>query len=378
MKPFSPGRFVMTECSVAHVSRVIGGGMGTVFRVLLPAQVRRGHRVTFFAREVSAVDADFFRDRQVEMRTASGVFSLARELREFDVVHMHSADLDLLLAGWLSGRPTIFTLHGLRAQTRPVSTLVRQRPTLAGVRRRFKRLALCALLRYSVDQVTTVSRFLADRAIVQYGIGAGKVIVIHSGIELDRYQPADCRRLDERMVIGWVGRMVPVKRLHLLLQAAAPLVLARRFPGLRILLVGDGPLRAELLALSVSLGIASAVEFVGFVDEPERYYADMDLFVFPSREEGAGLVINEAMASKVPVLVLADGGGAVELVAQSGGGVVTTEASLAADLQALLGDEERRRALAEKGAAYALRELDPAAWAERFDRVYRGRVASSS
>jgi glycosyltransferase involved in cell wall biosynthesis len=352
--------------------------MGTVFRVLLPAQVRRGHRVAFFVHDVSDDDSAYFNQRGIEMRHARGILSLARELRDYDVVHLHSADLDLLLAGWLSRRPAVFTLHGLRAQTRPVSTVMRQRPTLAGVRRRFKRLGLSLLLRHGMRRVTTVSRFLADRAIGQYGIAAAKVAVVYSGIELERYVPAAQAPRGDGPVIGWVGRMVPVKRIHLLLAAVETLLSGGRFPGLRLMLVGDGPLRDEMAALAESRGIAAAVDFVGFASEPERCYARMHLFVLPSREEGAGLVLNEAMAAGVPVVVLSDGGGAVELVTQSGGGVVADEATLAERIAALLEDDQQRRHLAELGTAYAARELDPLAWAERFDRVYAECSATNS
>ena len=108
----------MSSLSVAHVTNVMGGGMGTVFRVLLPAQARRGDRVTIFVRDAASGDAAFFASKGVQMRKITGALSLARQLRGYDVVHLHSADLGLLSAGYLSHRPTVFTMHGLRAQTR--------------------------------------------------------------------------------------------------------------------------------------------------------------------------------------------------------------------------------------------------------------------
>jgi glycosyltransferase involved in cell wall biosynthesis len=370
----------MSSLSIAHVSNTIGGGMGTVFRVLFPAQVRQGSAVVFFVRDIGPEDLAYFAAQGVEVRRVTGLTSLIRQLREFDVVHLHSADLDLLLAGWLSRRATVFTLHGLRAQTRTVSSLsLRRPPTLSGLRRRLKRYGLSLLLRHAVSRVTTVSLFLAEKAGELYGVRADTVSVVYSGMAWDPSQvPAPVRDC-AGTVSGWVGRLVPVKRVDVLLRAAASIVTRGLCPTLRVIIVGDGPLMRELVALAESLGISSIVDFVGHVDNPVPYLAQMDVFVFPSQNEGAGNVLNEAMAGGLPVVVMEDGGGAVELVRRSGGGViVSSEAALADEIAGLLRDGPRRRELAARGAAYAAKELDPSAWAASFERVYRAALSGSS
>jgi|WetSurMetagenome_2_1015567.scaffolds.fasta_scaffold03467_9 glycosyltransferase involved in cell wall biosynthesis len=367
----------MPDLAIAHVSNVIGGGMGTVFRVLLPAQVERGDKVTFFVRQVGDEDRGYFAERGVEIRLIGGTRDLTRHLRHYDVVHLHSADLDLLTAGWLSGRPAVFTLHGLRAQTRGLATVsVRRLPTVAGVRRRLKRAGLSWLLRHGVRRVTTVSEFLAAKAVESYGVSRDHVTVVYSGIALDRFrgpaQPAAPRQVDAGPVLGWVGRLVPVKRVDVLLRATAALGADGGWPGLRALIVGDGELRGELERLSHSLGLAGTVQFVGQSEHPEEYLRQMDLFVFPSRDEGLGLAVSEAMAAGVPVVALQDGGGVVELVRLSGGGVVAPdEPALVEAITALLRDPDQRRRLSERAVAHAVGELGPPAWADRFDEVYR-------
>jgi glycosyltransferase involved in cell wall biosynthesis len=72
-----------------------------------------------------------------------------------------------------------------------------------------------------------------------------------------------------------------------------------------------------------------------------------------------------------------DGGGVVELIGRSGGGVVVPdEATLAGAIVDLLRDGNLRADMAERGMAYASRELDPLAWAGRFDEVYRAAISS--
>jgi glycosyltransferase involved in cell wall biosynthesis len=72
--------------------------------------------------------------------------------------------------------------------------------------------------------------------------------------------------------------------------------------GLRVLIVGDGPLRKDLEAQAERLGVAHAVRFVGYQDDVVSAYAAMDVFVLPSRDEGFGLVFLEAMAMGVAVV----------------------------------------------------------------------------
>jgi glycosyltransferase involved in cell wall biosynthesis len=368
----------MSDLAVAHVSNVIGGGMGTVFRVLLPAQVRRGAKVTFFVRHVDTADAAYFAREGVDLQLVHGARDLARRLRSYDIVHLHSADLDLLVAGWLSHRPTVFTLHGLRAQTRGLGSAVRTRrlPTIAGARRRVKRAALSFLLRHGMSVVTTVSEFLRAKALSSYGLDPGRVVVVHNGIALEQYRRQSCGRTPGRLTIGWVGRLVSVKRVDILLRLTAALASQGGLPGLRLLIVGDGALEEELRAQARSLGITDMVDFVGFAEDPERYLAQMDLFVFPSQNEGAGLVVNEAVAVGVPVVVLADGGGAVELVRSSGAGVVADdEVGLVSVVAGLLADAATRARLVANGDQYVAAELDPGAWAARMDAVYRSVLA---
>jgi len=101
-------------------------------------------------------------------------------------------------------------------------------------------------------------------------------------------------------VIGTVARLATQKAVHVLLDAT-PLLL-QQFPDARVLIVGDGPLRATLEQQAKRLGISSAVTFAGYQEDVASAYAAMDVFVLPSRDEGYGIVFLEAMAMGVPVV----------------------------------------------------------------------------
>jgi glycosyltransferase involved in cell wall biosynthesis len=115
---------------------------------------------------------------------------------------------------------------------------------------------------------------------------------VRTGLEL----PADA------IVIGHVGRFVAQKNHAFLVDVAAEAM--KLDDRVRLLLVGDGPLRGELKRQAIALGIAERVLFAGERDDvPRLMGAAMDLFVFPSVHEGLGLALIEAQAAGLPCLI---------------------------------------------------------------------------
>src|SRR5437660_7663496 len=109
-------------------------------------------------------------------------------------------------------------------------------------------------------------------------------------------------------IVGTVSRLVPIKGLEWLLQAA-PQVLAQ-FPQACFVIIGDGPLLGELRQLTSKLGIGLRVVFLGAREDVPECLAALDLFVLPSLNEGMGRVLLEAMAVDLPVV--AERGGCFE------------------------------------------------------------------
>lgn len=157
------------------------------------------------------------------------------------------------------------------------------------------------------------------------------------------------RAEDPRPMVLFVGRLVPYKGVDVLLRA---------LPGVnaRAVIVGDGPLRAELEALARGLGLADRVRFAGNAPSAEltALYNACDVFVLPSvtRAEAFGMVQIEAMSCRKPV-ICTDLPSGVPWVNQHGvtGLVVPPSdvAALAAALDSLLASPERRASLGEHG-----------------------------
>ena len=107
-------------------------------------------------------------------------------------------------------------------------------------------------------------------------------------------------------VVGGLGRFVPVKGFDVLV-AALPAV-AAAIPSARVLLIGDGPDRAALLAQAAALGVGARLQVTGATSEIARCLAACDVLAAPSRNEGMGRALVEAMAVGVPVVGAEVGG----------------------------------------------------------------------
>ena len=138
-----------------------------------------------------------------------------------------------------------------------------------------------------------------------------------NGIDPSRFSTQRTRRTERPLRAVFVGRLVPYKGPDMLLEAAAPLVAAG---DLTIDVIGDGPMKPELVQMASDHGLSEKVRFPGWLNHAElpSRLADADLLTFPSIREFGGAVILEAMAvGVVPVIV--DYGGPAELATEKTG-----------------------------------------------------------
>ncbi len=191
------------------------------------------------------------------------------------------------------------------------------------------------------------------------GISPSMTRVIYNGINPERLQPDPdmVRRVKERLdlpsdglVIGNVASLTQPKDQATILRAAASL--SARFPGLRVAMVGDGPLRSGLEALAQELGLGSRAVFFGNQHNVADYMAALDVAVLSSVDnEGCSNFLLEAMGLGKPV-VATDVGGNCELVQEGQNGWLVPPGdyqALAASLEEALNDMERREAMGNVG-----------------------------
>ena len=120
-------------------------------------------------------------------------------------------------------------------------------------------------------------------------------------------------KLNTKQTLGVVSRLEPIKGMDLVVPAFAEVL--KRFPEVRLLVVGDGSLRATMEQQAVELGCADRITWVGRQPQEElaQWYGQMDIVLMPSRSEGFGLTAIEAMANGC-VMVASNVGGLPEVV----------------------------------------------------------------
>lgn len=193
-----------------------------------------------------------------------------------------------------------------------------------------------------------------------------RIEVIHCGIEPSAYRRGPRRDVSDRLDLLCIGSLMPYKGHEFLLQACRILV-DRGIP-LRLQLVGDGPLRTELVALTAEYGLDADVEFLGARTQEEvaGLLATSNVYVQPSiltgtgQMEGIPVALMEALAAELPAVSTALSG-VPELIrsGQTGWLVPPEDPSALADaLEAIRSDPARAQQLAAQGRDLVRAEFD--------------------
>jgi glycosyltransferase involved in cell wall biosynthesis len=216
--------------------------------------------------------------------------------------------------------------------------------------------------------------------LLAYGLAADHVVTIPNACQAASVTPSQMRRTSQALglepsqpVITLVGRLSPEKGAQYLLQAA-PQVLAAQSAA-RFLIVGEGPQRAELEALTRRLGLAGAVRFLGYRDDVSVLLALSSVVVVPSLREAFGLILLEAMAQARPV-VATRVGGIPEVVEDGLTGRLVPPADPVALAQAILGllqNPEAAASMGRRGQTVVAELFSPALMTQRVMSVY-GRI----
>lgn len=230
-----------------------------------------------------------------------------------------------------------------------------------------------------------VSQEIADDVCGLRVARRGKVHFIANGIDPRPFAgPLDRDAARARLgigpdtpLVGTVGRLTEIKCHDVLLRGFARLAGTR--PEVRLLLVGDGPRRAELAALAAALGVSARVHFAGYQPDPENYLRLMDVFALTSRSEGMPLAVLEAWAAGVPV-VATGVGGVPGMIDDGRTGLLLPphdDAAVARALARLLDDRQLAARLRQAGLEEFNRAYHLDAMADRYERHYRELLSQS-
>ena len=324
---------IKSEIKIAQViSRLCIGG--TPIAVILATEflLGRGYPIVLLTGRVTNDETSIedFAIRKgihpVSIRSLSKRDSLWNDLRSLwqlicyfrrerpTIVHTHTAKAGALgrIAARLAGVPIcVHTFHGhvFHGHFRSVKSRV-----YLGIER---------ILAGWTDCLVAVSQSQGRELVEKYRVAPlSKFVTIAVDFNLSRYLRLNGYRGPVRsqsgciagsVLIGWAGRLAPVKNPELFIDVAA--LVAKAYPKARFAIVGDGELRGQLELLVRKRNLAATIEWIGWQSDLSDFYADIDLLVMTSRQEGTPLTILEAMASGKP-FVSTDVGGICDLMAQ--------------------------------------------------------------
>jgi glycosyltransferase involved in cell wall biosynthesis len=298
------------------------------------------------------------------------IVAIARRFRPH-LIHTHMAK-----AGFLARLAALTTLR-----SRPVIIHTYHGHVLEGYfgpRKSALYRSLERLLGRRSDCLIGVSQATVDD-LVRLGVAArDRFRVIPLGLDLEPFansDPGAGRRLRRRLGIGeddivlsFVGRVVPIKRLDVLLRALA---LAGDATPLRLLMVGDGEIRPRLQALSRELGIEDRIRFLGYRRDLTTIAAAADIAVLTSANEGTPVSLIEAAAAGLPA-VATRVGGVGEVVTPDTGVLVSPDdpEAVATALLRLASDPELRARLGAGAREHALRRYSAPRLVADIDALY--------
>ena len=218
-------------------------------------------------------------------------------------------------------------------------------------------------IRYA-EKVFTVCdfnrRFLQELYPTSFELFKDKIVLHHLGLDLENFSYNPKNR--DSNVLLTVGSFFPQKGFLYVLEAFAKLALVDQ--NLRLIMIGDGPEKKSLMALSRRLRVANRVQFTGWLpfEEVKRHMAKSTVLIHPSSDLGDAVptVIKEAMASGLPVIGT-NIVGIPELLDYGRCGILVPPKdvdALAAAIKVLLSDVKERRKLAEKARKFAELHFD--------------------
>lgn len=244
------------------------------------------------------------------------------------------------------------------------------------------------LNRHWTDYQIVVCEVVRRQLASQSAFDGRRMCSIHNGVDTERFKPdleartrarEEFGYTEEHVVCGIAARLVPAKGHEFLFKATAHL--KDTFPNLRLLVLGQGNLEAQLRQMTIDLGIQDIVQFAGFREDMAYCTQAFDIGALPSIDcDTSSFSLKEEMASGKPVIA-SDYGGLKEIVNDGLEGLVVPAGSVAplgSALRRLIRDPEARRHMGEAGRDRVLRDFAVEVFAQRTLTAYHRAIALHS
>ena len=294
----------MISKKVTHlITTIERGGAEKQLLTLASEQVQSGLKVEVFFLKGKPDLKNKFEESGVKVNNLlvgknflRQIFLLSKQLRKNpSPIHAHLPKSELLAAIVVRNKHLIFSRHNAEpfwpGGPRIISNLLSK--------------FVCKKASQGIAISNAVKSYLVKRGEIPTGY---TIDVVYYGFQKDTSTNAAGLDLITNIVtgqssnykIGTIGRLVPQKDYPTLLNAFS--IILKSLPNTDLYVVGEGFLQKDLIELSKSLGINDKVHWLGKTEYIKEFLSKIDLFILPSKYEGFGLVLLEAMVAKKPII----------------------------------------------------------------------------
>lgn len=283
--------------------------------------------------------------------------------------HLLGANVYCALAGILTGTPVVATFHG---------------EVDIGEKERFKSLKFAAI-NSGVNQIIAVTDSLLEDMTARTSLKESKAMVIYNGIDTSSFIRPRSNTLrmkygwsEDEVIIGSLGNIRYAKGYDVLLKAAAALLEGGNYT-YRFVIAGQGKgkLYEDLLELRNKMGLEESVVFLGFVDDPADFLANIDVFLSSSISEGLPLSAIQAMMAARPIVATRCGGYEGLITDRENGMLVevANPQAIADAIVILTADTALQTRLSENARGHAKSTFDIQVMLNAYEQIYSRLIA---
>jgi glycogen(starch) synthase len=237
----------------------------------------------------------------------------------------------------------------------------------------------------NATSVVTISKYSLEKIQKYYAVDEAKVRIVPNGVDPEKFKPFEDQAAVKRQFglgnepcVLFVGSLIPRKGLPFLVEAAKKIV--KEYRETKFIIVGEGPLRNQLLRKLEAANLSGNFSFLGNVKEDmlPAVYNCAEVFALPSIQEGQGIVLLEAQASAKPVVAF-DVGGVNEALLNGKTGLLVKRGStdrLADAIMKLLSDKALREKMGADGRRFVAENFTWDICAQKMLNVYHEALAA--
>ena len=296
---------------------------------------------------------------------------LIRHRREYDIIHIHQLGYHAfpnVLAAKLLGKKSLIKI-GNSGSASDIKVMLENRQ-IWGTSYLFPKTREC-------DRVIAISDLIKQELLAS-GFQAEQIVRIPNGVEVDQIKPKLDYSINGQVSLIYAGRLRRQKGPDFLLNALKKMTTLRPRLGWQLMVLGSGPLAAQLKQQTQEYGLADRIKFCGLVDNVVDYLAKTDIFILPSRAEGLSNALLEAMAVGLPCVATNIPANA-EVMQHDYNGLLTpveNEEAMAQSILRLIDDETLRARLGKQARQTAMEHYSLEVVADKYIELYQSLLAN--